>query len=129
MTEQEWLKKLKQDQTYREGLGMYVLDSFNEEIARILAYHDQKLLEHSPRFCIGDEVWYAFKDENLSPNGYFSEQKIKEIKITEDEIIYITNSGMFAENDIGKTYFTSYEEAKKAVNSSTIEEDIQEERG
>lgn len=46
MTKQEWLKKLKQDQTYREGLGMYVLDSFNEEIARILAYHDKKLIQN-----------------------------------------------------------------------------------
>lgn len=33
MNKKEWLESLKKDQRNRTGLGMYVLDSFNEEIA------------------------------------------------------------------------------------------------
>jgi len=44
MTRDEWLEKLEKDQTNRYGLGMYVLDTFNEDIAELLEEHDNKLL-------------------------------------------------------------------------------------
>lgn len=46
MTRDEWLEKLEKDQTNRYGLGMYVLDTFNEEIAELLEEHDNKLLSN-----------------------------------------------------------------------------------
>ena len=45
MNKREWLESLKRDQRNRTGLGMYVLDSFNEEIAEILAEHDRELVQ------------------------------------------------------------------------------------
>lgn len=46
MTRDEWLEKLEKDQTNRYGLGMYVLDTFNEEVAELLEEHDNKLLSN-----------------------------------------------------------------------------------
>ncbi len=45
MNKKEWLESLKKDQRNRTGLGMYVLDSFNEEIAGLLAEHDRELVQ------------------------------------------------------------------------------------
>lgn len=45
MNKREWLESLKRDQANRTGLGMYVLDSFNEEIAELLAEHDRELVQ------------------------------------------------------------------------------------
>ena len=44
MNKKEWLESLERDQKNRTGLGMYVLDSFNEEIAELLAKHDRELI-------------------------------------------------------------------------------------
>lgn len=44
MTKDEWIKTLESHQNNREGLGMYVLDSFNEETAEILAKHDKEIV-------------------------------------------------------------------------------------
>lgn len=43
MTQEQWLNELKHQQSNREGLGMYVLDTFNEDIAESLAEHDREL--------------------------------------------------------------------------------------
>ena len=45
MNKREWLESLKRDQENRTGLGMYVLDSFNEEIAELLAEHDREFVQ------------------------------------------------------------------------------------
>lgn len=45
MNKREWLESLERDQRNRTGLGMYVLDSFNEEIAGLLAEHDRELVQ------------------------------------------------------------------------------------
>lgn len=45
MNKREWLESLERDQKNRVGLGMYVLDSFNEEIAELLAEHDKELVQ------------------------------------------------------------------------------------
>ena len=42
MDKLEWMEKLKSDRVNRVGLGMYVLDSFDEEAAELLAEHDRK---------------------------------------------------------------------------------------
>lgn len=45
MTKEEWVNKLKTDLSNRTGLGMYVLDTFFEEAAQLLAEHDAKLIK------------------------------------------------------------------------------------
>lgn len=45
MNKREWLESLERDQKNRAGLGMYVLDSFNKEIAELLAEHDRELVQ------------------------------------------------------------------------------------
>lgn len=45
MNKMEWLESLERDQKNKAGLGMYVLDSFNEEIAELLAEHDRELVQ------------------------------------------------------------------------------------
>lgn len=45
MTKEEWIKKLKTDLSNRTGLGMYVLDTFFEEAAQLLAEHDAELIK------------------------------------------------------------------------------------
>ena len=45
MNKREWLESLEKDQKNRAGLGMYVLDSFNKEIAELLAEHDRELVQ------------------------------------------------------------------------------------
>lgn len=47
MNSQEWLKRLKTDQLNREGIGIYVLDTFNEEISELLSEHDTKLINQT----------------------------------------------------------------------------------
>ena len=37
MDKLEWMEKLKNDRVNRVGLGMYVLDSFDEEASELLA--------------------------------------------------------------------------------------------
>lgn len=41
MDKLEWMEKLKNDRVNRVGLGMYVLDSFDEEASELLAEHDR----------------------------------------------------------------------------------------
>ena len=41
MDKLEWMEKLKNDRVNRGGLGMYVLDSFDEEASELLAEHDR----------------------------------------------------------------------------------------
>lgn len=65
MNKREWLESLKRNQENRAGLGMYVLDSFNEEIAELLAEHDRELVQSVLNFiefnmphdiCSGEEA-------------------------------------------------------------------------
>lgn len=51
MSKEQWLEKLKYEQRNRDGLGMYVLDTFNEEIAELLAKHDKELEEETINKC------------------------------------------------------------------------------
>ena len=71
MNKREWLESLERDQANRTGLGMYVLDSFNEEIAEFLAEHDRELVQsvvnNMPHdICSGEEaiaeIRYAIGD-------------------------------------------------------------------
>ena len=41
MDKLEWMEKLKNYRVNRVGLGMYVLDPFDEEAAELLAEHDR----------------------------------------------------------------------------------------
>ena len=83
MCERNWLEQLQKDQVNRNGLGMYVLDSFNEEAAKILAEHDTNLvnqtidkfisilqskiiIEDSSLKLLINEIIDQFKEDNLN---------------------------------------------------------------
>lgn len=103
------------------------LDSHNNNIlvarngywVSAVAVYNEEVAEKTPNsllFQVGDTIWYAWKGEK-SPNGYFEQQRISEIRIQQNKISYRTNQGrIFANEDFGKLFFRSYEEAKKVLS-------------
>lgn len=47
MNKQEWLKELQSTRNNREGLGMYTLDTFDDETAELLAKYSKEIRENA----------------------------------------------------------------------------------
>ena len=45
MNKQEWLEELQSTRNNRQGLGMYTLDTFDEEVAELLAGYSKAIRE------------------------------------------------------------------------------------
>ena len=86
MDKLEWMEKLKNDRVNRVGLGMYVLDSFDEEAAELLAEHDrlerEKAINEFSEKCdvyaesIGDCFGW---DKKNSESHFLTTEDIKDI--------------------------------------------------
>ena len=77
MNKYEWMELLENNQKNRTGLGMYVLDSFNKEIAELLAEHDKELVQSVVRTI----------EENMPHDICSGEEAVEEIRYTVKNIL------------------------------------------
>lgn len=87
MSKEEWMESLEQNQKNRAGLGMYVLDSFNEEIAELLAKHDRELVQSVVKaiedsmphdICSGEE---ALEEIRYTVKNIFESNEEREVEL------------------------------------------------
>lgn len=81
MNKEQWQKELEYEQSNREGLGMYVLDTFNEDIADILSERDSLIRK---RFI--DSIKYMGEKDGEG-NIIINEDVLNQLlSVTNDEI-------------------------------------------
>lgn len=81
MNKEQWQKELEHEQSNREGLGMYVLDTFNEDIADILSERDSLIRK---RFI--DSIKYMGKKDD-NGNIVINEDVLNQLLLVTSEYI------------------------------------------
>ena len=86
MDKLEQMEKLKSDRVNRVGLGMYVLDSFDEEVAELLAEHDrlerEKAINEFSEKCdvYAESIGDCFEwDKKNAESHFLTTEDIKDI--------------------------------------------------
>ncbi len=70
MKKQEWKDKLQNTRNNRIGIGIYTLDSFDDEVAEILSEHDAEI-----RAKVIDEFAEALKSDEFQKYNEYDERK------------------------------------------------------
>lgn len=60
MNKSEWQRELQNTRNNRAGIGMYTLDSFDEEVSVILAEYDKEL-----ELSILNSIYEVLNDKNI----------------------------------------------------------------